>query len=154
MKPNSLLLLALLAALLVTGCVFPGDDSGLSPPPCNCPNFETAVDSINWAPGTEPQNASSASTERLFAVRPFRGDEADPDWLLNRIRQGAIDSGFDLIRDEGNRIELTAGRLALNVIAAERRDLPKGITVTVEFDGEDSPEVAELLEPLRLALEG
>lgn len=140
-----------LLAVLVSGCVFPGDDSGFSPP-CDCPTSKQPS-TPSTGPGLELRNASSASDGGLFVLRPFRGDEADPDQLLNRIRQAAFDSGFDPVIDEEGRIELMAESLALKVNTAERSDLPRGISVTVEYFGEDSPEVAELLEPLRSALE-
>jgi hypothetical protein len=153
-KPHPLLILALLA-VLVTGCVFPGDDSGLSPPPCDCPHFEAAVASINWAPDTQLDERFSGSARNggLFVNRTFRGPTADAEVLVDRLRRAAISAGFAVTRDEGDLIEMSSADLTVEANTFGSGDSGEGIAVRVIYDGEDSPEVAELLEPLRSALE-
>lgn len=143
----------LVLVVVVAGFTFPGDDRGLvEPPPCNCPHLAEAVDSINWAPGFHLGTSEGwRVADGLLVQRSFRGAGADPAQLLDRIRQGMVDTGFVLVDDEDERVEFSLRGLN---IEASVGGLPRDIiAVRVLYDGEDLPEVANLVKPLHAALQ-
>lgn len=94
-KPNNFLILTLLGSVLYGGCVLPGDDSGLTPPPCDCPNLEAAVDSINWVSGLGVSTIEmSRGPEGLAIQYVWDVNLGDPSVDLVELREALIRTGF------------------------------------------------------------
>ena len=153
-KPNNFLILTLLGSVLYGGCVLPGDDSGLTPPPCDCPNLEAAVDSINWVSGLGVSTIEmSRGPEGLAIQYVWDVNLGDPSVDLVELWEALIRTGFMVEEQSDFRIMARLDRLGIWAGTNEQvEDRPASIFVRVTYQDEDSPEVAVLLEPFRSAL--
>ena len=149
------MLIAATAAITLTGC-----DRGLSPLPCNCPNLTRATDAIEWAPTAQAQPVAEARSESgvlgrnlVFTGYEDRGAAQD---RVDVITLALEESEFKIEVNNDGLITARDHELVLDVYATTDRDTGGGaakLHVNVRYDGEDSPEIAELLAPVGHALE-
>lgn len=137
--------LTLLVAILVSAC-----DQGREPPPCDCPNLEDAVDAINWAPGLDRESIESGrDPDNPVVTQVWSAAGVDPGSQLERITEALTGAGFS-ITDADSGTVAQNGRLTVGV-GTNQAD-PLELWVRATWSGDDSPAVADLLEPLRLQL--
>lgn len=100
--------------IIVVIVTFTGCDWGLVPPPCNCPEFEDAVDSVGWAPGLTPaqMGTESAGGEGEWVVQRVWLTE-ESEHLLDRLEAALNQIGFDIDSSEPRRITATSGSLTI-----------------------------------------
>jgi hypothetical protein len=139
---------ALVLAILVVveGFTEPGQE-------CDCPHLLVAVRSINWAPGLElkrEESSSSGSPYSILLLWEAGSEGSEPPFT--RITSALTTAGFRilekplLVRGFLPELEIWVGRNDAGV------ELPPRVYVRVKVR-EDSPVLADLLEPLRVALE-
>lgn len=81
--------------LFVVGCVFPGDDSGKDPPPCECPNLALIVESIDWVPGvTAEKRGGSASDDQTRRGVTYEFDVVDAPKEVQRLQAALEQHGL------------------------------------------------------------
>lgn len=103
------ILLIIVVIVTIAGC-----DWGREPAPCDCPEFEDAVDSINWAPGgaTNPIGTEAAAGEGEWVVqRVWVAEESEH--LLDRLEAALNVVGFDVDDSESRRLTATSGSLTI-----------------------------------------
>lgn len=130
------ILLIIIVSVTLTGC-----DWGREPAPCDCSEFEDAVDSINWAPGltSHPIGTESAGGESEWVVQRVWVTE-ESEHLLDRLEAALNEVGFDVDSSESQRLTATSGSLTIwagsndSVDENEeeffvRATVPKGVSV-------------------------
>jgi len=137
-------LAAVLIVLASSACIFPGDDGGMSPPPCECPNLERIVESIDWAPGARGhQTSNSASDDQTRRGVIYQFDVTDAESEIDSLRV--------LFDQAGWVIEETTGGFKVNgpkygVFISELNDKLR-VSVAL-LDGASDTEAAAILAPL------
>lgn len=136
-------------ALLLGAC-----DEGMTPPPCQCPNLEEAFDSIDWAPGLEVVEEGSAEGPDGLEVGASWSVPLGGQPPLDRLVDALLATGFSIQQNPTGVITATLDSLKVTAwMAPPSGELPADFHARVAYDGEDSPSIAEHLEPLREALE-
>lgn len=105
----SRIFLAIVVIVTLTGC-----DWGRESAPCDCAEFEAAVDSIDWAPGLthNPIGTESASAEGEWVVQRVWVTE-ESEHLLARLEAALNEVGFDVDNSESRRLTATSGSLVI-----------------------------------------
>jgi hypothetical protein len=133
-----------LIAVVLTACTFPGDDRGMSPPPCECPNLERIVESIDWAPGIQGhQTSKSASDDQTRRGVRYQFDVVNAESEIDSLRV--------LFDQAGWVIEDTTGGFKVNgpkygVFISELNDKLR-VSVAL-LDSASDAEAATILAPL------
>ena len=94
--------------------IFTGCDWGRESAPCDCAEFEAAVDSINWAPGLthNPIGTESAGGEGEWVVQRVWVTE-ESEHLLDRLEAALNEVGFEVDSSESRRLNATSGSLTI-----------------------------------------
>jgi hypothetical protein len=144
------MVIAALAAITITGC-----DAGRSPLPCNCPNLIQAMDSVDWAPDKPVASSDEAMSESgvLDLGRSYSGfgEPSDAENRVETVRAALEEAGLGI--ETGEEVIGRKGDLEVRVWAGNDGSGGGLFLVRVLYDGEDSPEIAELLAPVGPALE-
>ena len=103
------ILLIIVVIVTLTGC-----DWGREPAPCDCPEFEEAVDSVNWAPGLtdNPIGTEAAGGDGEWVVQRVWVTE-ESEHLLDRLEAALNQVGFDVDSSESRRLTATSGSLTV-----------------------------------------
>jgi hypothetical protein len=113
---------ALIITLVLTACTFPGDDRGMAPPPCECPNLERIVESIEWTPGIRGrQTSNSASDDQTRRSVTY-------EFAVNYVVK-SVDRLRDLLDTANIKVEEDAA------VGGFRASRPPGAIVIMSLDG-------------------
>lgn len=137
--------------LLASGCVLPGDDSGLGLPPCDCPNLIQVVESIDWVPGVEGQQRDASASDDLTSRGVvYEFDVADPETEVQRLKAKFEAQGIAIELDnavQGFRVTGSAGYGVLASISHGKLRISVAL-----LEGVPDEQAKEVLQPVVQAI--
>lgn len=132
-------------AILLGACVLPGDDSGMSPPPCDCPNLALIVESIDWVPGvTAEDRGGSASDDLTRRGVIYEFDVADASQEVQRLQAILEQHGLPVDEESsvgGFRVIGSGYRVVISVLQGKLR-----VSVSL-VDSTPDDQADEILQP-------